>query len=264
MWLTLKSLIIVFWLLSTTLLVRSVYFPDGAQLADVPAQVVLKLFLEHGTERNAMLLFHDDKRVGHGSLSARKMGRDDPRSDSQLFATGKIEKGEIPSVNSDVIWRFDLKLLHGEEFGGVTGQLRFPSTSTLLNFQWNKDEKLPHFELKVKGEVMMNDQTAAPFLAQAFAGQGSTTLPGGATLSTASTDGLLQMKSHEGTLKLAGQKQHGYVLEFTLMETYHAKAFFTEAGELALVELPEGYRLMESTVHNLEPGLDDVEDKPSA
>jgi len=264
MWPAFKILIIASWLVVMSQMVRKVYFPEGSQLAEVPARVVLKLFLEQGTKLNALILFKDGKKIGHASLNARQLDRDSPDSDFQLYATGGLDKGGVPSVDSEIGWRLDLRLLQGEHWGGLGGQIRMPSLATTLDFHWEQSEKMPRFELKQNGQVTMNEQLAAPFVAQAFAGQGSAVIPGGTVVNTANAEGLIRMKSREGILVLAGQKRRGYVLEFTIMETYQAKAFFTEAGELALVELPNGYRLLESTIHNLEPDLDEEGVKPGA
>jgi hypothetical protein len=39
------------------------------------------------------------------------------------------------------------------------------------------------------------------------------------------------------------------------MQGYEAQLYFTEIGELARVDLPGGYRLLEPMLHGLEKGL---------
>ena len=69
----------------------------------------------------------------------------------------------------------------------------------------------------------------------------------------AGQEDFMKVTAREGSMKIAGQRRKGYVIEFSLMDHYHAKAFFTEAGELAIVELPEGYRAVEPVIHGLVP-----------
>jgi hypothetical protein len=54
-------------------------------------------------------------------------------------------------------------------------------------------------------------------------------------------------------MNIGGQKRQGFTMEIGAAENLKLKAFFTEAGELALVTLPEGYRLMDQTIYGLAP-----------
>jgi hypothetical protein len=56
-------------------------------------------------------------------------------------------------------------------------------------------------------------------------------------------------------MSLAGQRRRGYVIDFTIMDQYRAKAFFTEAGELALVEMPDGWRALDQIIYQLVPEI---------
>jgi hypothetical protein len=50
------------------------------------------------------------------------------------------------------------------------------------------------------------------------------------------------------------------------MDRWKARAFITEAGEFVLLDLPEGYRLVEPVIHGLVRDYDaddEVEDPPA-
>lgn len=262
MWPLFKASVILFWLTTTVLLLRNVYFPPTHHLHEIPASVVLKGFLDHGTELNSMQIFHDHQKIGHAAVNPPKVKPSDAASDYRLTFSGSLDPDAIPSIPGSVLWSLELRLKGGIEWAGLSGWVRMTQNSTFLEFNWDKGEKFPHFVLKQNGEWKMDDRVAAPFLAQGMLGsQLASFLPGlpkdAAAAPPSEEDGLIKVRSQEGILTLAGQKRRGYVIDLSFMDTYHAKAVFTEAHELALVELPEGYKLEEINVYNLEPDIDD-------
>jgi len=253
--------IIAFWLVMTVLLVRSVYFPDGAAFAEVPTQKILKLFMEQGSILNTMHLYHGDQKIGHASLNAHRF---DPRNDGldYLFsASGSLDKGAVPNVDSDVSWRLDMRLDQDQQWRGLAGQVRLNALSTVTDFKWERDQALPTFTLKQKGEVIADNTTVSPMLL-ALTGQQGLPLPDGSNISATNAEGLFKTRAREGVIMLAGQKRNGFVIEFTVMDQYRAKAYFTEVGELALVELPDGYRMLEPIIYGLVPENYDDDEQP--
>ncbi len=253
--------IIAFWLVMTVLLVRSVYFPDGSAFAEVPAQKILKLFMDQGSALNTMHLYHGDKKIGHASLNAHRF---DPKNDGldYLFsASGSLDKGALPNVASDVSWRLDMRLDKEEQWRGLAGQIRLNAQSTVTDFKWERDQAFPTFTLKQKGVLIADDKTLSPMLLT-LSGQNGLNLPDGSQASATNAAGLFKTRAREGIIILAGQKRKGYVLEFTVMDQYRAKAYFTEVGELALVELPDGYRMLEPVIYGLVPDNYDDDEQP--
>jgi len=261
MWTLFKGLVILFWLTTTVLLVRNVYFPPNHQLHEIPAGVVMKGFLDHGAELNAMQIFHNNEKIGHAVVTPRKVKPSDPASDYILTFSGSLEPNTVPSVQGMVSWSVEIRLKGEADWSGVGGLVRF--SQSVLDFHWDRGEKFPHFVLKQNGQWKMDDRTAAPWLAQGMLGPQVASLLQApakdkeAAPAAAEEDGLIKVHSQEGILILAGQKRRGYMIDLTFMDTYHMRAMFTEAHELALVELPEGYKLEDSNVYNLEPDIDD-------
>ena len=73
--------------------------------------------------------------------------------------------------------------------------------------------------------------------------------------STSNPTEAMKLTAREGLMDLAGKNRRCYVLEITMMDHYHLKALFTEVGELARVDLPQGYTLLEPLVFGLAPDL---------
>jgi hypothetical protein len=89
----------------------------------------------------------------------------------------------------------------------------------------------------------MNDTMLQPLLGQIRAG----TAPGGAQ------EDFFTVTAREGVTKIAEQKRKSYLVEFNfdLMNRFRVSAVFTEEGDLALIEFPEGYRALEPYIHGL-------------
>ena len=73
-------------------------------------------------------------------------------------------------------------------------------------------------------------------------------------------EGALQLTAREGVVMLAGQKRRGYVMELKIMDQNRAKIFFTEAGELALVEMTDGWRALDPIIYGLVPEIPEPEE----
>lgn len=260
MWRTLNFLIIAFWVLMTALLVRNVYFPEGTGFAEVPPRVILKSFLDQGGLINTLHVYHRDRKIGHAAVNPRKMTEDPEDHDYDLLISGLLDKDAFPDFEGPISWHLDLRLDHGESWGGASGRVRLMASSTIFDFNWEKDKAIPTFTVKRNGQVVADDTLVQPFIAQMMLGQTpAPTLPDGTAITPQGMEGVFSVKSREGSMKIAGQKRKGYVIELGFMDRYNLKAFFTEAGELALVELPEGYRMLEPVIYGLIPDDPDEE-----
>jgi hypothetical protein len=263
MWRTLTVLILFFWMVMATLLVRLVYFPEGSQFAKVPPEHVLKMFLEQGTILNTLHIYHHDKKLGSATLDTRKMapGEGSGKGDV-IIATGLIDKGAFPQMPGQMVWRLEMLLEDMKRLAGSSGYIRLTENAMNLEFNWEPGQRLPRFTLKQKGQLVADDQMVEPMIHQMMGvGNSGAFLPEGVKLpAQGDASSLIEVKSREGAMTFAGHKTRGYVIEFSFMEHYNAKVFFTEAGELALVDLPDGYRLVEPVIHNLEPDYSEEEE----
>jgi hypothetical protein len=63
-----------------------------------------------------------------------------------------------------------------------------------------------------------------------------------------------QLRAREGLMQLAGRERKCFVLTLPLFGQHEIQMIFTEAGELARIDLPDGYALLEPTIHGLQEG----------
>jgi hypothetical protein len=60
-------------------------------------------------------------------------------------------------------------------------------------------------------------------------------------------------------MELAGKRRRCYFVTLSPMQGMEMRIYFTEIGELARIELPQGYRLIEPMVHGLDPSMNTIE-----
>lgn len=268
-WRSLVILVTIFWLVMAALLVRVTYFPEGSQFAQMPPGAILKLFLDRGASGKQLHLYHGDKKIGHVTLDLQRIPGTREPEDYMLLLYGMVEagvisdlagplitlllsgaqeKGALEAVAGSLNWRMSINLHEGRHWAGAGGQVRMPEVGMLLNFNWPEGRLSPEFKLLRRGELLMDDKLLQSRLGQFTAGPGAGTPPSGMV-----PDDFLKVSSREGAIKIAGQNRRGYVIGFSVMDQYRATAFFTEEGDLALIDLPDGYRAQEPNIHGLVP-----------
>jgi hypothetical protein len=252
-WRAFTFLVIAFWLVMTLLLVRATYYPEGSQFTRVPPGKIFKIFLERGATENTLQIYHGDKKAGYVNFSPRRTGKAKTNGDYDMLLSGSMDRGSVDFVDSRVEWHLNVTLHGAERWGGMSGTVRFPDAGSIVSFAWPENASLPKFTVHTKtGDV---DDTMLKMMAPQLFGASGVTPPPGVNLPEGGAEGALQIKAREGVMALAGQRRRGYVMEFTIMDQYRAKAFFTEAGELALVEMPDGWRALHQIIYQLVPEI---------
>jgi hypothetical protein len=261
MWRIISVVIIGFWLVMTSLLVRFVWFPEGTQFAEVPPTVVLRRYLEQSSAVNAdvntsgtLYIYHREKKIGFANVRCTRIRHG--AQDFMIRMEGFLDRGAVTFTPEKVAWSLSLKLLNVEEFGELTGRVRVERTPWQTNFSWQKGKRVPTITVRAPDELGISDAMIQMMLSQAFSGAtpgvpGLPAAPGTPARHGADTSGILRIRAREKEMDFAGQKSQGHSLEFTILDRWKARAFITEAGEFVLLDLPEGYRLVEPVIHGL-------------
>jgi len=258
LWRLFTASIIAFWLVMTVLLVRVTYYPEGSQFAKVPTATIFKMFLERTTGSNPLHIYHRDKKAGYATLTLHRTRAVDGTADYVVMMQATMDRGALDFVDSQVIGHVNLELHGMERWGGMNGFLRLPDVRTTFDFNWSENESLPKFTLRAGGTTM--DDKMLRVMMPLMSGANGVQPPPGMNLPPVNTQSSLQLTAREGAMTLAGQKRHGYVMELTIMDKRRAKAFFTEAGDLALVEMPDGWRALDPVIYGLLPEIPDEEE----
>ena len=242
-WRFISVLIVVFWAVMTALLVREAYFPEESRFAAVPPGRVLDLFLEHQNLLNTLHLFHEKQRIGHASFSVRQRARaSEGPLVYELQATGLIEDKNWGSGLGNVSWQMALDLTGGERPTALTLRVNLEASRTALLVLWKEGDARPFFEVRQNGVLSADSASVSAMLPMLGAMSG---LPAGGA------EGAVTVSAREGLMELAGRQRRCYVLRLAMTDAYQIKAFFTQAGEMARVDLPQDYHLLEPMMHGL-------------
>lgn len=252
-WRYLAVLVTLFWAVMTGLLIRDTYYPESSTFAEVPPKMVMEMFLDHSRKfTNALHLYHDKERRGHATLTAmRRMSTDGPE-DYDLLATGVVEKVIDGRVSGDLTWRLEMGLVGAEQWRSLHLAVKGGGAGNSLMLRWLEGDKMPQLEVRRDDQVVMNTQMAMAMVAAGGIGGQYGWL---SSLAGEQANTALKVTAREGLIDLAGRKRKCYVLTMGVMSLYEVKAIFTEAGELARVDLPDGYKLLEPMIHGLESEL---------
>lgn len=256
--------VLIFWVVMTTLLLRVTYFPEGSMFEKVPPEMVLKMFLQQDKTSSTWLLFQHDRELGPVVIAQHRVGRrqDTGREEDDylLRIQGTLEKGIFPSVNSSVVWRVSFLVEGLQVLRSASGQIRMPDEGRVLDFEWNLGDEMPRFSLRQGDVVMMDDKLVQPIIEQLLGDKEQRMAAGYGD----GWNSLMKLTARQGTMTLSSNKRKGYVLEAVVMEQWKAKAFFTEVGELAMIDLPEGLRVVEQIIYGLAPEYPDDEEEEEA
>lgn len=257
---TLVVAVLLFWMVMTALLLRVVYFPEGSMFEKVPPSMVFKMFLEQQRSSSTWLLFRHDKRVGPLMISQVPVGRSMHggrlENDYVVKVQGTLDPGTIEQVKGQVVWRMSLLVEGMSLLRSAQGQVRLPEEDKVFSFEWKLGDEMPRFELIQNGVVVMDDKLVGPMVTQMLG-----TRETREKLADEWQSDWLTLSAREGRMTFAGQRREGYVVEASALSQWKLKAFFTEVGELALVDLPEGFRIMEQLIHGLAPEYPEEEEE---
>lgn len=263
LWRLLSAFVVLFWAVMTGLIIRDTYFPDYSRFAEVPVRMVFDLFLsEAAAFNNTLHVYQGQDKLGHTSFVLRRMEASlDPalKPVYALVASGSLS---LPGPTGKIEFSYQLngELLEAEQWKSFRVRVNAPDSEVEADIAWKEGDQLPEIEIKKSGQIVMNTYMAKNLLENPGAtGWITQMLPMKLDMKSISQASAAKLQAREGRLELAGKQRRCYVVTATLIQGYEAKLYFSEVGELARVELPGGYRLLEPMMHGLEPGMSSFE-----
>jgi hypothetical protein len=264
-WRLISAAILLFWAVMTGLIIRNSYFPDSSRFASVAPKLVFDLFLnEAAAFNNTLHLYHELEKTGHANFTIRRLSPD--ANGQPIYALGSHGAFDTPGEGPDKPnnqFRINAELDDAERWRSFDIEVINHGNNTTARVRWKRGDAFPDIEIKRGNQIIMNSQMAQAFMALQGGGVGAA--GGGDWLSQFSQSGAsdmvgaMQLHAREGIMDLAGKQRHCYIISAGLPGVYEAKIYFTEVGELARIELPQDYRLLEPMMHGLEPELNTVE-----
>ena len=257
LWKTIQILGVFFWAVMTGLLIRDTYFPEESRFAEMPPGFVLDLFLQHRDVPDTLMLYNGDQKRGHALIGVRAQPAAPDQTPVYDFqGSGQIDGEAFGNAEHQMTWRLTSELDDAKKWRKLSLQMIWQPTNPsagadqglVANIAWKEGGGPPAFEVRQGGKVIMDLAKATSMLeGGAFP---LLNLIGG-TKGNGFASRLAQIKAREGLMTLAGKLRKCYVLQMQIMGMYEMKAVFTEAGELARVDLPQDWQLLEPMIHGL-------------
>ncbi len=262
LWRLATALILLFWAVMTGLLIQRTYFPKESEHRPVPVKLVLARHAAAHVSGTLKLLQGSQGR-GNATFMLADYPMKGPHKGYTWQIGGLVNDPEIDDntrtqPQTGITWNFSGDFTDDERWERMGLSARSSRLDTTVNIGWKVGEDMPVIEVRKAGELIMDTAQA---LAQArknpmMSGFGGITslIPGfSAGSPKVSLEHLVRVSASEATMRLGGKPHKAFVINLTLMGLYPAKAWFTEAGELVRVDLPQDFRLVDLMVL----GLDD-------
>ena len=260
-WRVAGVLAVVFWAVMSGLLVRDIYFPEASRFAIVPPRMVMDLFLRQSETFGCTLhLYHLRKKAGHANLQVNRRIKANQQVAYDIIAHGAVEE-EAPGRkvrNILATWNVGCTLTDAEQWQRLGIKAIFPQHDASMQLSWNENQPAPEVLVKQGERVMMNSQDVKLMMGMG-AGQDSAlamiALLGGGLPKTSVQAETMKLQAREGMMVLAGRQRKCFVVSLPILGMHEVKMIFTEAGELARVDLPNDYVLLEPTIHGLQDSV---------
>jgi hypothetical protein len=262
-WRVAAVLAVLFWAVMSGLLVRDIYFPEASRFAIVPPKMVMDLFLRQSETFGATLhLYHLREKIGHANLQVNRRIKPNHQTVYDIIAHGAVEQEEPDAGMHGIAatWSLSCTLADAERWQQITLKASFPQRDASIQLSWNERQSSPEVLVKQGERVVMNSQDVKMLMGLG-AGQHSAlamlSLLGGGLPKTSAQPppDAMKLQAREGMIVLAGRQRKCFVLTLPMMGMYEVKMIFTEAGELARIDLPDNYVLLEPTIHGLQDAV---------
>lgn len=256
-WRAAAALTVVFWAVMSGLLVRDVYFPEASRFAVVPPRVVIDLFLRQSDSFGSQLhLYRQREKIGHASFQISQRIKPDHQTVYDMLARGVVEDvDDNDRRHVEASWSVACILANAERWQHLKLDVDLPRRDASLKMSWNENQASPEVLVKQGQRVVMNSQDVKLLLGGGQEGLLALLpmLTGGMAKPGAQND-TMRLHAREGMMMLAGRERKCFVLTLPVFGQHEVKMMFTEAGELARIDLPDGYSLLEPTIHGLQDG----------
>lgn len=262
-WRAAAVLVVVFWTVMSGLLLRDVYFPEASRFAIIPPRVVVDLFLRQSDAFGSTLhLYHQREKIGHASfqITRRSKAGEQPVYDVLLRGVADEAVPEKHARRVTATWNISCTLADAERWEHLSVAAELPAQDVSLKLVWDQQDAAPEVLVKQGGRVMVNSQDVQMLMKLGAGKDGAMAmlsmlgggLAGKGAGVAAMQPGSLRLTAREGVMSLAGRDRKCFVLVLPLLGQQEVKMLFTEAGELARIELPDDYVFLEPAIHGLQ------------
>lgn len=261
-WRAAAALAVLFWAVMTSLLIRDVYFPDESRFAEVPTSLVFDRFLKQAEVNvNTLHLYHGSDKIGHANLTLGSSRVPGNGIRYHWLVRGVVERLQAKGDRVDVTWEVTGMSDGQGEWRQMELTAKMPKQQSALKVVWTQGDKFPAVRITREEKTVLDTQNAGLLTALGLAG-----MQGGAGGDWAQalmplTGGSMKadefhFTAREGGIELAGRERRCFLVTAPLPGGQQVRMVFAETGELARIDLPQDYRLIEPLIHGMIPPLE--------
>ena len=257
-WRVAAVLAVVFWAVMSGLLVRDIYFPEASRFAVVPPRMVMDLFLRQSeTFGSTLHLYHQREKIGHANFQINRRINQNHRTVYDMIAHGVVEQVDPGNQTRSIAatWSLACTLADAERWKQMSIKASFPQREASLQLSWGEDQSSPEVLVKQGERVVMNSQDVKMLMGLGAGKDGALamlSMIGGGLPKTDAQPSARELHAREGLMMLAGRQRKCFILTLPILGMHEIKMIFTEAGELARIDLPDDYALLEPTINGLQ------------
>lgn len=256
-WRAVAAFAILFWAVMTGLLISDVYFSDDPRFAGVPTSFILERFLQQAeADVNTFHLYHGADRIGHANLTVGSSRFSDGAVRYHWLVRGVVERLQAKSERFDITWEFTGLSNRLGEFSRMEFTASMAKQEASVNVQWSTGDKFPSVKVTRGGVGLVDTQNSGLLMALGFAGMD---MKGdrdwrqivGTLHGNSSGGGEFHFTAFEDEVVLKGRKRRCFRVTAPLPGGQMLGMVFAETGELARIDLPQDYRLIEPMIHGV-------------
>ncbi len=255
----LSIFIIGFWIVTTGLLLRSIWFPADSRLTEVSPGAVFQLIAARG-EASALDIYDDRTIVGNLSvLAGPERSEQGTLTRVKLNGQVNLKSALLQSTRLDLNCQIDLD--HGGSVQAYHLTLITLQPSLTLILAQPSPDQAPVLLLK-KGDTVLLDSSSIkpgredshPFIAVLLGSLGLSPAEFLAIRASAEAQASsLKIEARQGTFELGGTNRQGFVLKMGLPSKPGFRLYVENTGEIVQLETPVSYRLITESIRPAAP-----------
>jgi hypothetical protein len=237
------ALIVAFWLIMTTLLVRMEIAPERSRILAVPVSHVMKLVFRHG-QTSVLTINQNGRPIGRLTLDPSQLDHAGPARVG-INGTSWINVPDAARVR--IGWEGRIELDDALSFKGAQFAIDMWSKTDPLRLQIEAAGGRAEYSITAdgieldRGAFDLTEEGLRDCLRQL--GTDPALLGPVSMMDNGSAWPAVAVAARESSLKIRGESVNGYVVTVSVSGATFGEAWFTQLGQLLMVRTPFGFGL---------------------
>ena len=264
LWKTVTGLIVLFWIVMTTMLVKQSYFPDERTAKVIPVNSVLDHIALHqamagGSDTMQLLRGREASGEISVAISQRLADAKGKRSGFNWHAGGRIANKTADNNSvTNVAWNLEADQKEDQSFERFRVLINSKQTGNHITLEWKLGDEMPKIEVMQNDKLVMDtkgvlEEAKKQGSGGLSMGGFSAMMPGFLGSQKISLEHFVTMQAREDMVKIGQRKVRGSTLTLSVLGLLQTKIHVTDGGEITEIEMPNQWRALAMQVLGMEP-----------